>query len=212
MSKHSIRIGSAPGRAPRAGPRAPRPALAAALARSRSWSRASTALRWASSRRRRFSPRSATRTSSGPPRRSRAPRAARSRPASSREHEQRAGSRRRRRSTGRMNSSATSAGSRSAGVVEVERLAVDEDAVADLEDLGVGVAPARPRRRSASTVPTEPPATAGARTASGPPAAGCGAARRSSNALLGGRLQHLPLELALDVGGSARRGSRPPRR
>ena len=38
-----------------------------------------------------------------------------------------------------MNSSATSASSRSACVVEVEALALGEDAVADLEDLGVGV-------------------------------------------------------------------------
>ena len=107
--------------------------------RSRSWSSASRALRSASSKMRRLSPRSAWRTSTGAPRRSVSASASASRCFTERWHHHlrrdrdRAGVVLEHELLGHLALVAP------AGVLEVEALAVGEHAVADLEHLGVGV-------------------------------------------------------------------------
>ena len=110
--------------------------------RSRSWSRARRALRSASSRSRRLSPRSAARTSTGEPRRSLSASArqlgALAQVGADDDH-------RRHRRRGRVvlaDELLGDLGRLALGLVlEVEALALGEDPVADLEDLGVGVGP-----------------------------------------------------------------------
>ncbi len=135
--------------------------------RSRSWSRASLALRSASSRRRRLSPRSATRTST-----------AAAAALAQRRFEQlgplaQVGAddhRARHRRRGRVvlaDELLGDLGEVAFGlVVEVEALALGEDAVADLEDLGVGVLRPQRRRRSGRRCRPCRRQPAGARTAS----------------------------------------------
>ena len=110
--------------------------------RSFSWSSASCALRWARSRMRRLPPRSAARISTGPPRRS----ASISASTSSSEpvgelalHDDQRRDRHRARVVLEQELLARARDVVLALVVEVEALAVGEHAVADLEDLRVGV-------------------------------------------------------------------------
>ena len=183
MSKHSMRTGSVSSPSARWRPSSDstrcwrrRSAL------SFSCSSASRALRSARSRMRRLPPRSEARISTAPPRRS-----AR---ISSRIGDLRAGGeaglhddQRRDRERARVvleDELLGDDGGRLLGLVlEVERLAVAQHAVADLEDLGVGLACPRRRRRPRRRCRRPRWRPAGAPAARARPAAGCARARRS---------------------------------
>ena len=143
MSKHSMRTGSVSSPSARCRPSSDstrcwrrRSAL------SFSWSSASRALRSASSRMRRLPPRSEARISTGPPRRSAriSSRIGSSEPvARAALHDDQRRDRERARVVLEDELLGHDRGRLLGLVVEVERLAVGEHAVADLEDLGVGL-------------------------------------------------------------------------
>ena len=141
MSKHSIRSGivSSPSACWRPSSASTR-CWRRRSERSRSWSRASLALRSASSRIRRLSPRSAARISTVPSRRALSASASAGRVADlalddqQRRDHHRAGVVLEDERLGHLGDPAVGL------VVEVEALAVGQHAVADLEDLGVGLA------------------------------------------------------------------------
>ena len=140
MSKHSIRIGICSIPSARWSPSSASIRCERRRSeRSRSWSSASRALRSASSRMRRLSPRSAWRTSTGAPRRS----VSASDSASRFLHRALHDDLRRHRDRARVVLEHELLGHLAllalAGVLEVEALAVGEHAVADLEHLRVGV-------------------------------------------------------------------------
>ena len=183
MSKHSIRIGSDSRFS------TSRSSSSASTRRSRfvsatnvSEESASSAFCWASSCRRRFSPRSGARTSTREPRSSERNAASVARSPRPRGHEDLRRHRRRRAVV--LEAEALEHLERvvAGGVLEVERVAVDHPAAPQREDLHRGACRRRRRarsRRSSRSRPARPP---GARPAARPRAAGCGSARRPRTA------------------------------
>ncbi len=156
-------------------------------ARSLSWPSASCALRSASSRIRRSSPRSAARISTGPP----LAEDLGQRPDLLRLAQLRLDQHQRRHRPGALvvldDELLGHLHRPLAGVVEVERLAVGEHAVAHLEDLRVGVTVPPTATATASSVPRPPRwPPAGAPAASAPPSACCARAGRVLVLLLRG--------------------------
>ena len=212
MSKHSIRSGivSSPSACWRPSSASTR-CWRRRSERSFSWSSASRALRSASSRIRRLSPRSAARISTGAPRRSlERLRERRGRAQLALHDEQRRDHHRAR--VVLEDERLGDVGDVAPGlVVEVEALAVGEHAVADLEDLRVGLALGdrdRDRVERADRLVGDPLALEQRADRAQPVAL----ARGVLEALLGGGLPHRPLERRARSPGSGRTGKRSRRR